>query len=239
MKIFLSIENPTPEVLQLLAGCDFDLADTAVAAPVAGSTPVQPREVDFGDAAPVETIIEPEAPSKQQGVDVGTPPADALIAKLDGQFKRAKTVTLKGGVQGSEGDYVTTAEGNEGLIAAVYRGRAVVVFEDGTAEELGASTLTIVDEDPAEPETPAEPEPAPAATGRRRRAEPEPEVAAEDEDEDPEFADVKKKAAAIDPGSLKAILAEFQMKSIEEFADLEGEDRTDFIEIIDEAFNEK
>lgn len=237
MRINLSIENASAEllaaILPFLAGASHQPNAETVAALQAS------RSGDVTRAESVEDAIQPEPDTPANAVTQQAAGAaggvSQLIAKLDSSFKRAKTVTLKGGAQGKEGDYVTT-EGSdeEGLIEAVYRGRAVVSFEDGSFDEYGSSTLTLVpasDESKA-PAEPAPAEPASAEAPRRRRQTAEPEAPASSGD--PEADEVYAKAAKLDPGALNAILKEFDMASIEEFADLEGDDRVEFIEIIRE-----
>jgi hypothetical protein len=207
MRIHLSIENPTPEILQALAGF---VTATPLTEPDMASGPATDTAGQEPDApsTPEET-----ASSQNTGSTGDVDPVDALIADLDSKYRRAKTVTLKGGVSGSEGDEVTTDDGREGLLEAVYRGRAVVSFEDGTAEELGSSTLTKA---VAGDETPPEPKTEEPSTGRRRQSsgsEPSGTVA--------DFAKL--------PAELQAsLLNEFQMKSIAEYKELEGEDLSDF-----------
>lgn len=227
MRINLSIENASVElltaILPFMSGAT--VQTTPPTTGLSGTTPDTVIADEVAEEAPV-TQTQPEPTGAAAGDGVA-----ALIAKLDSSFKRAKTVTLKGGAQGKEGDYVTTEAGEEGVIEAVYRGRAVVSFEDGTGDEYGSSTLTLV---PADDNKPAEPEPAAAATEapRRRRAAAEPEAPASSGD--PEADEVYAKAAKLDPGALTAILKEFDMSDIKEFAELEGEDRSDFIAIIRE-----
>lgn len=237
MRINLSIENASAElltaILPFLSGASVQPNAETVAALQAS------RNGDVTRAESIEDAIQsqPDTPANEgtQQAAGAAGGVSQLIAKLDAAYKRAKTVTLKGGAQGKEGDYVTTEDSDEeGLIEAVYRGRAVVSFEDGSFDEYGSSTLTLVEGggDEAKPEeAPAAPAAAAEAPRRRRQAA-EPEAPASSGD--PEADEVYAKAAKLDPGALNAILKEFDMASIEEFADLEGDDRTEFIEIIRE-----
>lgn len=147
--------------------------------------------------------------------------AEALIAKLDGGYKRAKTVTLKGGAQGKEGTEVITGDGEVGIIEACYRGRAVVSFDDGRAEEIGSSNLTVVPDGDEQPPEEKQEETKPA--GRRRR-----KAAEEGDDEGDELV---KLCAKVDDAVVGSLLQEFEVDSL---AALDGEDREEFLEIIKE-----
>lgn len=229
MHVEIKIINPTADVLAVIMSEQKRVKDAEMEA--ATRIRATPREVDLGDdQSPDVDLGDDQSPVVDENTAKPTgDAADALVAKLDGQFKRAKTVTLKGGAQGKEGDYVDTEDGRKALIVAVYRGRAVVLFEDKSADEMGSSTLTLV---PGEEEAPEVVAPVEAVTPRRRRA---PEVEEAADPVDPEEAEMLAKAATINPDVLKSILAEFEMSSLVEFADLEGADRSEFIEVIAEA----
>lgn len=172
------------------------------------------NEAEAGDDSAASTI------GAESANEASTPSAaDVLIADLDGQYKRAKTVTLKGGAQGEEGVEVITADGEVGIIEACYRGRAIVSFEDGRAEEIGSSNLTVV---PTGDEKKEEKAKEPETTGRRRRA------ASNDGDEGDELV---KLCATVDEAVVHSLLQEFEVNSL---AELEGDDRAEFLEIIKE-----
>lgn len=75
----------------------------------------------------------------------GKPAPNAVEALIEGMaLKRAQTTTLAEGAKGKDGDYVMTESGEEGIIAACYRGKAILEFEDGSAEVYDAPSLTLV-----------------------------------------------------------------------------------------------
>ena len=210
MQIKIEVTNPSADLLRVIAS--LSTHGTAIVQAFADPAPSEP--------APAEQEAPATAPSEPAN-DGNL--ANALIAKLDQQFARAKTVTLKGGAQGKEGLYVTTEDGNEGLIVAVYRGRAVVEFEDGSASEIGASTLTLVVEGDAEPEEPEAPAPTPA----RRRG-------AVTEQASPILTEMAALAAKIGDKIMGEIYEEFGMSGLEKLSDLSEDDRTDFVQIVRE-----
>lgn len=226
MRIHLSIENPTPDLLRLLAGTystrDLD-PDFARAGAAENSPSVEPKS---SEAAPAETAApaSPPAPnetSTSSDAD-GQSKADELIAKLSGERKRAKTVTLSGGAQGSDGDYVKTNDGETGIIEACFRGLAVVSFEDGSADAFPAANLTKVEEPGGEDQTAADTAAAPAEGRRRRRS------------DDGGEQTIPQKFAGLDKDVAQSILDEFEMKSIDEYGELEGDDKADFDDIVNE-----
>lgn len=228
MNISITITNPTDAILRALLSSGADVSvTTAASAPVTSTIPADEDHTDGQDHG---------ASSQTQTAQPADDAVAKLIATLDGSYKRAKTVTLKGGAQGKEGDEVTTEDGTIGVLEAVYRGRAIVLFDDGTAEELGSSTLTLVTEDdktPAQTQTAAPEQAEATASSRRRRgAAAEPEVDPTIAQKHPEAAEAMRIAHALDKGVLDSILKEFQMASLDEFKDLEGEDLEDFIQII-------
>lgn len=102
-------------------------------------------------------------------------PLAALILETDDKYARTETVTIRAGKKGSAGSAVLTDDGREGVIEACYRGRAIVSFEDFSAELLGGSTLTLAPEGDEE---------APDAVETEGEAEGEQEEDAESEAED-------------------------------------------------------
>jgi len=143
MKITLEINDPAvvTAIMRLLAEDTFAVqADTPDVE--RQSAPEKPRA---GTAAAL--LNDPTQPG--QG---GQSASAKLIASTS--MKRAQTVTLAGGAKGKDGDIVVTESGEEGMIVACYRGKAILEFEDATAEMYDAPSLSLVpqeDEDPLPP----------------------------------------------------------------------------------------
>lgn len=88
------------------------------------------------------------------------PSAVSIVEKLDSQYKRGQSGVGKDKAIIREGDEVADAEGQIGIVVALYRGRAVIEYDDKSGAEVGTSTLTLI---PQEDEPDAEPEETSAA----------------------------------------------------------------------------
>lgn len=231
MKISLSLEDLEPIVVAEVLAVVHKHKDGKIPATEAAYLAA------VKDAAPETAAPETAAPeagssddSEPTPADTGEPSeADLIIASLDEQFKRAKTATIMDGVQAKPEDEVIIPEGETGVIVAVYRGRAVVEFEDGTAAEFKAAELKAApqgDEPPAE--QPKDEAPTEEKPSRRRRQKEEPE----EEEELEGVALAKSLAEQLDNDTLKSILGEFDAESLAELEDFDDADLGEFIDVL-------
>lgn len=237
MKVSLTLEDLEPIVVaEVLAVIHKHKAGKIPASEAAYLAAVKDASAASETAAPETAAPETDTSddSGQAAVEQAGEPseADLIIASLDEQFKRAKTATIMDGVQAKPEDEVITDTGETGVIMAVYRGRAVVEFEDGTAAEFKAAELKAApqdDEPPAEqPEEKTEDEPKPS---RRRRKQEEPEPEEEDEGELEGVALAKKLAEKISNDVLKDILKEFDAEALADLEDFSEEEVDEIIEV--------
>lgn len=146
MKIKLELDGLTQAQAQAA------LAAVAITDDMAELPVVEEEEVETPEPE-VEEVETPEPPAVEPEVEEVT--AESLTNTLEGQFKRAKTATLADKERGIEGDEVLLTDGRKGIIHACFRGRCVVEFEDGSAEEVASPMLRLVPEEdtpPVEPE---------------------------------------------------------------------------------------
>lgn len=106
---------------------------------VTEDTPTPPRE---GTAAAL--LNDASQPGQNISTDL-----NALIRSM--KLKRAQTVTLAEGAKGKDGDEVMLESGESGVIAACYRGKVIVQFEDGSGEVVDATTVTLIPQEDEEP----------------------------------------------------------------------------------------
>lgn len=102
-----------------------------------------------------KTAAPEDAGQETSGVDQRY---EAALAKFKSDWKPATTGTGKGGVQFRIGDDVVNEDGEPAVIEALARGRAFVLFEDGTGIEVVTATLSPRTMMPAEAEEEAEEE---------------------------------------------------------------------------------
>lgn len=160
MKIIITVEDPSAEVLGFLSGiAGRDSARggikkveaeyvVSVKNPVedapAAEMPV-PEEEDHGTA---ETITAPEEPRQQTvtpEISQGPPTLAELAAAMDAKSKRTAQLGLENGTAG-KGTKVVTEEGEVGIVAATWRGKALVEFTDGRGELLEAKDIALADD---------------------------------------------------------------------------------------------
>lgn len=135
----LIIETDDPLVIaavsDVLNGSSRHLSRVVTATPIQ-ATEARQVEGALGVATSEQAAATPPTNSGEFGE------ASALIAKLDKQYQRAATATSKTGTRLKEGDEVSDTDGQIGVVAALYRGRAVIRYDDGSGAEVGPSTLT-------------------------------------------------------------------------------------------------
>ena len=83
------------------------------------------------------------------------PEAGSVAEVIAGiKMKRTASTSVSNGT-GSDGDEVETAAGEQGVIAATYRGKIVVEFEDGSAEIIPGAELALVAQEDGGEKAPA------------------------------------------------------------------------------------
>lgn len=101
---------------------------------------------EAGPEHPQQAPAEAEATQGEEGAgneaDAQVALAE-LVARLDRKYKRTESGTAAGGAQVKVDDEVVNASGEVAVIVALYRGRAVVAYEDGTGEEVETKTLSL------------------------------------------------------------------------------------------------
>ena len=102
------------------------------------AAPVEAEKPRLGTAAALTND------ATQPGQSTGSSAAE-VMAKVN--MKPTKGATDKNGKTIQVDDYVMNGAGEEGVVAATYRGNAVVEFEDGSAELIKASDLEYVPQD--------------------------------------------------------------------------------------------
>lgn len=210
MKVYFNVEAETAEEITRLA--------TAMAVLGGGASAAQWVTTAQGETEVVVTSegdLPPAGPNEAPG-ETGpklSPAAQRLVNDL---ITRQKAVSVKGGMSKSgvrlvPDDTVVNADGELCVVEWMYRGHAVVVYEDGKAEDLPTNTLDpyIKGENGPDAPKPAEEQPVEPAG---EEAQP-----AEEQQAEPAVADAE---VVEDAGGLDLSAPEEEQPA-EDFADID------------------